>query len=206
MTGIPKISPYSIPNKNELPSNQVDWQFDPERAVLLVHDMQKYFVEPFSEEMQSLLIDRVYKLVSYCHDQSVPVCYSAQPGSMTSKQRGLLKDYWGEGMSRDASHTSIVEPLSIREHDWQVVKWRYSAFQKTNLSHMMQEAGRDQLVICGVYAHVGVLMTAVDSFSNDFETFVVADAIADFSRENHLLALDYAARNCAVLTTTEEFV
>lgn len=68
----------------------------------------------------------------------------------------------------------------------------------------MHAAGRDQLVICGVYAHVGVLMTAVDAFTHDIETFLVADAIADFDDESHWMALEYAARRCAVLTVAGE--
>jgi len=32
----------------------------------------------------------------------------------------------------------------------------------------------------------------------------VADAIADFSADYHRLAMDYAARRCAVVVTTKE--
>jgi isochorismate hydrolase len=47
-------------------------------------------------------------------------------------------------------------------------------------------------------------MTAVDAFTQDIETFLVADAVADFDDESHWMALEYAARRCAVLTVTDE--
>jgi hypothetical protein len=39
--------------------------------------------------------------------------------------------------------------------------------------------------VCGVFAHIGCLLTAADAFSLDFETFLLADAVADFSLSDH---------------------
>jgi isochorismate hydrolase len=121
---------------------------------------------------------------------------------MTEQQRGLLEDFWGPGMRADPAERRIVEPIRPAEHDWVLTKWRYSAFFRSDLLARMRESGRDQLLICGVYAHLGVLMTAVEAFSNDIETFVIADAIADFSADYHRLAVEYAAHRCAVVATT----
>ena len=68
----------------------------------------------------------------------------------------------------------------------------------------MRADGRDQLVICGVYAHVGVLMSAVEAFTHDIQPFLVADAVADFSEEYHRMAVGYAAERCAVVVTAKE--
>ncbi|MFJ3585143.1 isochorismatase family protein [Streptomyces sp. NPDC090127] len=199
MPGIPPIESYPMPAEGELPENTVGWPVDPRRAVLLLHDMQEFFLRPFprSESPGEALVGNAALLRERCAELGVPVAYTAQPGDMTPEQRGLLKDFWGPGMKATPEHRKVVEPLEPAPGDWTFTKWRYSAFFKSDLLERMRSHGRDQLIVCGVYAHVGVLMTAVEAFTNDIETFVVADAVADFSAAYHRLALDYAAQRAA---------
>lgn len=204
MTGIPSISPYEMPTSFDLPPNIAQWDVDPDRAVLLIHDMQRYFVQPFNGEHRTQLVQNISLLCERGRKLGVPIAYSAQPGGMSPEQRGLLKDFWGPGMKVDPEDRKIVEELAPEPNDWISTKWRYSAFFRSGLLERMREAGRDQLVICGVYAHVGVLFTAVEAFTNDIQTFLVADAVADFSEKYHRLALEYAAQRCAVVCTTED--
>src|SRR5207247_1829382 len=96
----------------------------------------------------------------------------------------------------------IVDSLAPTSSDTVLTKWRYSAFHETELADLFARSGRDQLIVCGVYAHVGCLVTACDAFSRDIQPFLVADAVADFTPTDHRLALDYAARRCAAVVTT----
>lgn len=204
MTGIPPIGPYPLPSAGDVPPPVVHWTAEPDRAVLLVHDMQRYFLEPFPDSLREELVRNAALLRERCAAQGVPVAYTAQPGGMTDEQRGLLKDFWGPGMPPDPEARQVADALAPAGHDRLLTKWRYSAFFGTDLLEWMREQGRDQLVLCGVYAHVGVLATAVEAFTNDIQPFLVADATADFSQGHHRLALTYAAERCALVTTVEE--
>ncbi|MEU1081303.1 isochorismatase family protein [Streptomyces sp. NPDC005908] len=201
---IAPIDPYPMPRPADLPSNTASWQIDPGRAVLLVHDMQHYFLAPFTAGTQPRtdLLTHVTALRERCAALGVPVVYSAQPGDMNPEQRGLLADFWGPGMSAAPEDSGIPAPLTPTEHDTVLTKWRASAFHDTPLLGLLRERGRDQLIICGVYAHVGVLLTACDAFAHGVRPFVVADAVADFTPEFHRMALRYAATRCAMVLPT----
>ncbi len=47
MPGLSAITSYQLPTPGELPASTAQWAPDPDRAILLVHDMQRYFLAPF---------------------------------------------------------------------------------------------------------------------------------------------------------------
>ncbi|MEV7389979.1 isochorismatase family protein [Streptomyces sp. NPDC091215] len=207
MAGLPAIASYPLPTAGHLPDNLAPWTPHPNRAVLLVHDMQRYFLQALPDPLRGELVHNAAVLRKRAAALGVPVAYTAQPGRMTDEQRGLLRDFWGPGMRTDPADREVVADLAPTEDDWVFTKWRYSAFFRSDLLERMRAAGRDQLVLCGVYAHVGVLATALEAFTNDIQTFLAADALGDFSEAHHRLALDYAAQRCAVvLPSTEVFI
>lgn len=201
---IKPIEPYRF-SSADLPAEEVPWQPDPRRAALLLHDMQEFFLRPFDLDQSpaSELLSNTVALRERCAALDIPVFYTAQPGSMTRPERGLLEAFWGPGMDSAAADRNVVAALRPSESDRVLTKWRYSAFHRSPLLRLLREAGRDQLIIAGVYAHIGCLMTAVDAFSNDIEVFLVADAVADFTLADHRMALSYAARCCAATPLTE---
>lgn len=206
MPGLPPIEAYPLPTPEELPAGPAGWSADPTRAVLLVHDMQRYFLRPLPQSLRSAVVANAARLVAAARALGLPVAYTAQPGDMTPRQRGLLADFWGPGMRTTEQDRQIVPELEPGPEDWRLTKWRYSAFHDSPLAELLERHGRDQLIVCGVYAHVGVLITAVEAFSRDLQTFFVADAVADFSRGHHEMALRYAADRCAVVAGTESVV
>jgi trans-2,3-dihydro-3-hydroxyanthranilic acid synthase len=204
----PVVEPYIMPGVAEIPANRASWLVDARRAALLVHDMQKYFVRPFrrSATPHDELMSNVRRLRDACHDLDVPVVYTAQLGGMAPADRGLLRDFWGAGMSAAAEDRDIADEVAPASRDTVIAKWRYSAFHRSPLLTILQDHGRDQLILCGVYAHLGVLLTAFDAFSHDIQPFLVGDAVADLTRQDHALALTYAARGCACVTWTSSLV
>jgi len=205
---IPNISPYPMPVQSDLPTNKVNWTIDPKRAVLLIHDMQQYFLDAFDVKESPVveLIANIQQLRINTVELGIPVIYSAQPGGQTPEQRGLLQDFWGAGINGGPDQKRIVQELSPGEEDIVLTKWRYSAFQKTDLLKLMNQQGRDQLIVCGIYAHIGCLLTSCEAFMQDIQPFFIADAVADFSLEKHRMAITYASERCAVTITTQQLI
>jgi len=205
---IPPIAPYAMPTAEQLPASRVSWRADADRAVLLVHDMQRYFVRAFDSHAAPLpdVIAGIARLRDVARSAGVPVIYSAQPGDQDPISRGLLQDFWGSGPSDDPDDIAIIGELTPIPGELVLTKWRYSAFQRTDLRARLRDMGRDQLIITGIYTHIGCMATAADAFMQDVQPFLVADATADFSRREHLAALEWAAGRCARVVSVDDVV
>lgn len=203
---LPQIAPYALPQAADLPQPRANWPLEKPRAALLVHDMQRYFAAPFPAGQSPIapVIGNIARIIARCRAEGVPVFYTAQTTNQDRRDRGLQADLWGQGMTDPVEHSPILDQLAPVPGDFTQVKHRYSAFQRSNLETMMRARGRDQLIICGVYAHIGCLLTAAEAFMRDIEPFFVADAVADFSREKHEMAVSYVAQVCGVPMTTAE--
>ena len=202
---IPKIASYKIPQSETFPENTVDWKIDPKKAVVLVHDLQTYFLNFFDKTKSPVpeLLENVRQVLDNARAANIPVVYTAQPANQEPNERALLTDFWGAGLTQD---TDIALEVSPQAGDIQYTKWRYSAFKKTPLLQWMQEEQRDQLIIVGVYGHIGILSTALDAFMLDIKPFVIGDAIADFSEEDHLHTLKYVAGRSGCVRSVNEFI
>ncbi|MGC6389569.1 isochorismatase family protein [Ewingella sp. S1.OA.A_B6] len=205
---IPKLESYALPAVSELPANKVTWAVEPQRAALLIHDMQKYFLNFWDEDSPLIqqVVENIANLRRYCKSVGIPVFYTAQPNNQSDEDRALLNDMWGPGLNKHPDQQAVVDVLAPDADDQVLVKWRYSAFHRSPLQDILQETGRDQLIICGVYAHIGCLTTAIDAFMRNIQPFMVADGLADFSRDEHLMALRYTAGRCGRVVTTAELL
>lgn len=209
---LPKIAPYSYREQEH--QNRVNWRVDPARAALLVHDMQRYFVrafelkrdgQPLPNAQINIAIANIRRLLDAAHAANIPVYYTAQPPRQNPADRRLLTDFWGDGLQDDES-ARILDELAPTEADTVLTKWRYSAFVRSPLEEQLKDLGRDQLIIGGIYAHIGCLTTALEAFMRDIQPFMVADALADFTVEEHRMACEYASGRCARVLNTAEVV
>lgn len=202
---LPDLIDYSTPR---VPDSRATWRLEPHRAAVLVHDLQHYFLRPYAPGCEALrdTLSGTARILSEARAQDVPVFYTAQTGRSTGVVRGLQGDLWGPGMQPIPEHTAIVPEVAPAPGDTVLVKHRYSAFAHSDLADRLAADGRDQLVITGVYAHIGVTATAFDAFQREVHPFVVADAVADFGPEHHRRALDQVASCAGVVTSTDAVV
>lgn len=180
-----------VPPHRPLPTSRATWELDASRAAVLVHDLQRYFVRPYAPQCVALTeaLRRTAEILTAARAAGVPVFYTAQRGDQDQVARGLQRDLWGPGMRDRAEHTEILDAVRPVEGETVLVKHRYSAFASSDLAQRLDAAGRDHLVITGVYAHIGITATALEAFQREIHPFVVADAVADFGADEHALAL-----------------
>lgn len=206
---IPSISPYSLADAQSTEPTDtpavLNWQIERDRSALLVHDMQQYFLAAYQQDVEpiSTVVRNLQQLIRQADAAGVPVFYSQQPPAQAAIRRGLLTDRWGHGLQTE-SQAAIIDAIAPQPHHHVLTKWRYSAFARTDLAEALRYAGRDQLLITGVYGHIGCQVSAADAFMRDIQPFVVADAIADFSAAKHAGMLEWVAANCGVVVRTAD--
>ncbi|GMA30901.1 hypothetical protein GCM10025875_08930 [Litorihabitans aurantiacus] len=83
----------------------------------------------------------------------------------------------------------IVRELLPRAGEIVIDKARPSAFYATRLEPVLSGLGVRNVVLCGVTSNICVESTARDAGQRDYGTYVVRDAVAEFTRERHEAAL-----------------
>lgn len=203
---IPSLASYEMPQTPI--ANRVAWRPDPARAALLIHDMQDYFLGKYDVAQAPIpqLIKTIQHLRGLCHERHIPVFYTAQPAHQPPADRALLNDFWGPGITAadEQPKAAIAAALQPLAGDTVLPKWRYSAFQRSDLRPRLRALGRDQLIITGIYAHIGCLATALEAFMQDVEPFLVINGCADFSLADHQMAIAHVARCCGVSLTARQ--
>ena len=192
----------SYPLPQQPVSNKVDWLPQADRCALLIHDMQDYFLSKYDVASEPIpqQIQNIAQLKTLCKSLGIPVYYTAQPTEQAPADRALLNDFWGPGLTDSSQHhlQATTAALAPDEDDIMLCKWRYSAFQRSDFREQLRLAGRDQLIITGIYAHIGCLSTALEAFMQDIQPFFTIDATADFSLDEHLMAIKYVSQRCGV--------
>ncbi|MFF3846901.1 isochorismatase family protein [Streptomyces sp. NPDC002328] len=201
--GLPTIAPYPMPDGSALPRSPMAWSIAPERGALLIHGMQNRSVGAFPAGRSPVveLVENITALRELARALGMPVVFSAETVGWTPGDGGLAPEAEDRGPGDAPDAAEIIEPLAPRPGEHVLGNVRHNAFLRSRLGRLLRSEGRDQLIVCGVYAHLGILLTAADASMNGLQPFVVADAVADVSAEEHGTALRWSARGSVVRTT-----
>ena len=157
---------------------------------LLVIDMVRGFCEEggnlYTGESARQIIPAVQELIereTRLGSKIIFLCDNHAPDD-------LEFEMFPEHCVRGTSETEIIPELSGYEGDV-IPKQRYSGFFNTDLDQRLRELAPEKVIVCGVCTNVCVMHTVADARNRDYHVEVPADAVATFSEEAHLFALDH---------------
>jgi bifunctional isochorismate lyase / aryl carrier protein len=200
-----QIPPYPMPDAQCLDLNKVGWPLDARDAVLLVHDMQQFWLDFFMDAQP--VLQAVQQLVQAARAAKIPIIYTQGERPKHQAERALGLDMWGPGLAHPditAQDVAITASIAPHEDDFVIEKVRVSAFYETPLSALLAKLGRKQLWVCGVFAHHGVMVTSIEAFMRNYKVQLIADALGDYSEDDHWMALRYVAQTCGQIQTLQQ--
>ncbi|MFT5134931.1 MAG: isochorismate hydrolase, partial [Gammaproteobacteria bacterium] len=76
-------------------------------------------------------------------------------------------------------------PDDVRRYE----KTSFSCTGADNFSADLEQCGRKQIMLAGMEAHICVMQTAIELLADDYQVYVVVDAICSRHRESYEIAL-----------------
>lgn len=151
-------------------------------AVLVVVDMQEPFLRGIYEQQR--VVDNVRALMQGANVLRVPIIgttqYAEKMGDVIEPVRSLL-------------------PTQLPPFD----KLTFSGMGSPAFASELRRAGRRQVLLCGVEAHICISQTAHDMQAADYQVHLVTDATSSRSEANWRLGLEKMRAGRILLTSVE---
>jgi bifunctional isochorismate lyase/aryl carrier protein len=178
--------------------------FKPERAALLVLDMQEYFIAESSHAFipsALAILPGVQALIATfgaCQHPIIFTCHENLPDDAR-----LMAVWWHDLLASHSSMASIATGFDtslgkvLRKH-------QYDAFYETELEAVLLADGVSQVVVTGVMTHLCCETTARSAFMRGFEVFFCVDGTATYNEAFHRATILNLAHGFAVPVLVDE--
>lgn len=182
------------------------FDFRPERAALLVLDMQRYFLEEASHASipsARAVLPKIEELIVAFAKRGRPVILTRHIN--TKEDAGQMGKWWRE-LIREEDPLSELIPGLFPGNGLIIEKGQYDAFYKTPLEELLRGEGVEQLAISGVMTHLCCETTARAAFVRGFKVFFVIDGTATYNADFHRATLLNLAHGFAHPVLAEELI
>ncbi len=139
------------------------------KPALLVIDIQNVYLQSIPERDKELSLYFINAFIDLFRKNGYPVI----------RVYHLNKDYAAPGSELFEFPSSV----SIKPDDPKVIKTYPDGFNKTDLDKVIKETGSNTLFLCGLSAVGCVLATWIGAQDNDYQAFLLKDAIMSHKTE-----------------------
>lgn len=194
------------------------WTVRPDRAALLIIDMQNAFVEKGGSleiPMARQCVPRIKKLLNACRSLAVPVIYTVSAhyigDVMVSPLELAYQPQLRDKFIVPGSHVDqVFAELAPQPGDHIVRKYRFDAFYNTNLETLLHTLKYpdciDTLIITGTVTNICCESTARSAYMRDYKVAFTSDATGGLDRESHEATLRIMGRCFARVMQVDEII
>lgn len=180
--------------------------FKPHKSILLILDMQSYFLESTSHAFipsAQAIVPGLKSLAKTYFTNDLPVIFTQHLN--TPQDAGSMATWWQDLITVE-NPLSAIAPAFDFSNRYVLRKSQYDAFHKTSLEDKLHHRGVTQVVITGVMTHLCCETTARSAFVRGFEVFFVVDGTATYNEEHHLATLFNLAHGFATPVLVSEIL
>jgi len=172
--------------------------FNPEKATLLVLDLQNFFLDPQSHAFipsAPAILPGIAELVRVFTRANRPVIATRHTNS--DENSGIMSSWWRDTISPDSSASELISVLDTDNLEI-LEKHSYDAFYETDLDKILSVSNTNQIVITGVMTHICCDSTARSSFQHGYNVFFCIDGTATYNETLHRSSLLTLSHCCVV--------
>ncbi len=195
----------------------IPWEFNREKAVLLVIDMQNDFVlegATMEVPMAREYLPNMKRMIETCRENHIPVIYTRHVlydqflvSPLEVAYQPVLKR---EGMRDLTSGIDIVEELAPLPEEIIISKHRYDAFYNTPLETVINNIRGmnqvDTVIIIGTVTSICCESTARSAFMRDYKVAFISDANGGLDEESHQATLSMIGKVFGRVFRTDEIL
>lgn len=155
---------------------------DRNRAALAVIDMQEAFAKIIPDFAE--IADRVALLVQAANLLKLPV---------------IVTEQYPKGLGRTVPQIAAHYPEGLEP----IEKLSFSACGVQEFDTRLRERHAEQVILCGIEAHICVSQTAHDLLQNGYQVHLLSDAVSTRLPRNGEVAINKMAQAGAVISSIE---
>ncbi len=148
-------------------ANKVPDRFTPERTVLVVVDIQ----ERFRDLIHNIdgVLEGSSRLIKFSQTLNIPI---------------IVSEHYSRGLGVTVTEIrNLFKPLKPVE------KIHFSCQSDPGFKQALEDTKRDQIILCGIEAHVCIYQTAADLMRDGQQVAVAVDAVSSCSAANKQIGL-----------------
>ena len=176
------------------------------KIVLLVTDMQNFFLEPNSHAFipsAKAIIPNINSLIEVFRKHELPIIFSKHHNNI--ENAAMMKKWWGDLLYENSFESEIVKEFDTKDAVI-IEKNQYDAFYNTIFEKILNAKNVQQLVVCGVMTNLCCETTVRSAFCKGFEVFFPIDATAANNYSFHLSTFQNLTYGFTPATLTNELI